>query len=112
MSINKMSILGEVQNKPSKKTFENGGEKMTLTLTTYEKGYTTREGKEVPSHTEYHSIVVTIPRYIKMLELYVDRGQRIYVEGKVRSRHYGEENAKQTVREVIAEYVEVIDWRE
>ncbi len=92
MSINRVTLLGNVCGHPQIKTFEDGGRVCNFTVATNERGYTTKEGKEIAPTVEYHHIVVNKPGLVTLVDRYVEKGDRIYVSGKIKSRLYGDSN--------------------
>lgn len=69
-----------------------------------------------PSVTENHGItqwhrVVTWGRQGQACAQYLKKGQAVYVEGTLRSRHYdGEDGLRRTVFEVHANHVSFLGW--
>lgn len=110
MSINKTTLLGHVCAKPRITTFEGGGKVANFSIATTERGYKLTDGREVPEHTEYHNIVVNRPRLADVIETYVGRGDKIYIEGKIRSRTYGDDKTgKHRIFEIIADTIELLE---
>ena len=48
MSVNKVILVGNVGKDPDVRHFENDGAVANFTLATTERGYTTRNGQEIP----------------------------------------------------------------
>lgn len=111
MAINKVILLGNVGKEVEVRNLDNGSKVATFSLATSEKGYTTQSGQTVPERTTWHNIVAW-KQLADVLEKYVQKGDKIYIEGKITNRSY--ENAqKQTVwiTEIVAEKIELLGGR-
>ena len=91
MSVNKVTLLGFVGKDPEVKTFDNGGKIANFNLATTERGFTTKDGKEIPEKTEWHMCSVG-GGLAKVVENYVHKGDRLYLEGKLATRSYKDAN--------------------
>ena len=79
-----------------------------FTLATTEKGYKTRDGKEVPDRTEWHQIVLW-RGLAEVAEKYVHKGDKLYIEGKIRTRSYdAQDGSKRYVTEIFADSMEML----
>lgn len=97
--INKVTLLGNVGGDPRSRTFDGGGEVANLTLATTKKGYTKRDGTQVPERTEWHNITAS-GSLAGVVRQYVHKGDRLYVEGELRTREYEKDGIKRYVTEV------------
>ena len=97
--INKVTLLGNVGGDPRSRTFDGGGEVANLTLATTKKGYTKRAGTQVPERTEWHNITAS-GSLAGVVRQYVHKGDRLYVEGELRTREYEKDGIKRYVTEV------------
>ena len=90
MSINKVILIGNVGNDPEVR--ENAGGKFaTFRLATTDKAFTKRDGTQIPERTEWHNIVAN-GGIVGVIEKYVTKGTKLYVEGKLRTRKYTDRN--------------------
>ena len=97
--INKVTLLGNVGGDPRSRTFDGGGEVANLTLATTKKGYTKRDGTQVPERTEWHNVTAS-GSLAGVVRQYVHKGDRLYVEGELRTREYEKDGVKRYVTEV------------
>lgn len=106
--MNKVFLKGNVGQDPKITTFQDGGKVAQFTLATTERGYTTRDGREIPDVTEWHNIVVKRNGLASVCEQYVKKGTPLLIEGKIQTRSY--ENAGQTryVTEIVVEEMELL----
>ena len=105
MSVNKCIFLGNVGKDPEVKTV--GDNKVaTFSMAMTDKGYTTRDGKEIPDRTEWVNIVAW-RGLASLCEGYVKKGSMLYVEGRLTTRSYEKEGTKFYVTEVVAENIQL-----
>ena len=107
--MNKVFLKGNVGKDPDITRFENGGMVAQFSLATTERGYTTRDGQEIPDQTEWHNIVVRRSGLAGVCEQYVKKGTPLLIVGKIKTRTY-EDNAGQTryVTEIHVDEMELL----
>lgn len=109
MSINKVTLLGNVCGDPKVYSFEDGNRVCNFDLATTEKGYTTKEGHTILDSTEFHHIVLKRPGLIGVAEKYLKKGSKLYCEGKIKSRTLGMEDGDIKTRyEIIVDSIELL----
>ena len=102
MSVNKATILGNLGNDPQIKTFDNGGKVAQFAVATTVRGFTTKDGRQVPERTEWHNIVVH-GKLAEVVEKYLFKGSKIYLEGELRTRNYtDQQNVTRYITEIHA----------
>ena len=108
MSVNKVILIGNVGQDPKITYYEGGNCVAQLSLATTEKGYTLQNGTQVPDRTEWHNIVLW-RGLAETAEKYVHKGDKLYIEGKIRTRSYDDQTgAKRYVTEVFADTMEML----
>lgn len=108
MSINKVTLLGNVGRDPEIKHLEGGNLCATFPLATTERSYRTKNGTEVPEKTEWHNIVAW-QSIAERIERQVRKGSLIYIEGKLRTRCWiDQNNGKHYVTEIFADQFEFL----
>lgn len=108
MSVNKVILMGNVGKDPDVKTFEKGGCVAQFPLATTKRGFKTRDGKEIPERTEWHNIVLS-NGLAKIAEQYVKKGDKLYIEGELRTRSYEDNNGvKHFITEVYGYDMEML----
>ena len=107
MSINKVILIGNVGNDPEVR--ENAGGKFaTFRLATTDKAFTKRDGTQIPERTEWHNIVAN-GGIVGVIEKYVTKGTKLYVEGKLRTRKYTDRNnVERLTTEVYLDNLELL----
>ena len=108
MSINKVILLGFVGQQPTIKTFDNGDKIASFSLATTERAFKTKDGQEIPEKTEWHNIIAN-KGLAKIVESYVQKGSKIYIEGKIKQRSWEKDGSKHYLTEIIAENIELLD---
>ena len=107
--MNKVFLKGNVGHTPKITDFDNGGKVAQFTLATTERGYTTRDGKEVAEQTEWHNIVVRKSGLAKVVEQYVQKGSPLLIVGRIQSRKYQDrEGNEKSVQEIVVEELELL----
>ena len=108
MSVNKVILMGYVGKDPEYKDFDNGGSVAQFTLATTDRAFKTENGTEVPERTEWHNIVLQ-NGLANIAKEYVKKGNKLYIEGKIRTRSYEDNNGvKRYVTEVYGYNMEML----
>jgi single-strand DNA-binding protein len=98
--VNKVILVGNVGKDPEVKYLEGGVAIAKFPLATSEV-YKNREGQRV-EQTEWHNIVLW-RGLAEIAEKYVHKGKQLYIEGRIRTRSYEENNVKKYFTEIVAE---------
>ena len=105
MSVNKVTLLGHTGKAPDFKEFDNGGV-ATFSLATTKRAFTTKDGRQIPERTEWHNIVLQ-NGLAKVANQYVKKGDKLYIEGELRTRSYDDaQGVKRYVTEIHADRIE------
>ncbi len=105
--INKVILIGNAGKEPDYKTLANGTPVAKLTIATTET-YRLKNG-ETQTTTDWHSVIVW-RNLATFASQYIHTGSLLYIEGKLRSRHYEDkDNVKRYITEVHAEQVILLD---
>ena len=83
--INKVILIGNLGKDPEIRTLESGAKVANFTLATSE-FYKDKEGKRV-EQTEWHNIVLW-RTLAETAEKWLKKGEKIYLEGKIRTRSW------------------------
>lgn len=107
MSVNKVILLGNVGKDPDVRHYDTGQSVATFPLATTERGYKLQNGTEVPERTDWHNIVAS-NRFAQVVDKYVHKGDKLYIEGKIRTRPYNDKNgAQRYVTEIYVDFLEM-----
>lgn len=107
-TMNKVMLIGNVGKEPEIKYIDKGLCVASLTLATTERGYTLQNGTEVPERTEWHNVVLW-RGLAEIVEKYVHKGDKLFIEGQIHTRTYDDRNGiKRYVTEIWAESLEML----
>lgn len=107
MSVNKAILLGNVGKEPDIRDV-NGVKVAQFTLATSEKGFTRKDGTQVPDKTEWHNIVCW-RGLAEIVEKYVQKGAKLYIDGKITTRSWDDQQGqKRYITEVVADNLEML----
>lgn len=111
MSLNKIQLIGNVGKDPDVRYLNTGVAVASFPLATTERGYTSANGTVVPERTEWHNIVIW-GKNAEIVEKYVRKGDKLYLEGKIRTRSYSDKNGIQRyIVEVFVDNMEMLTPR-
>lgn len=109
--MNKVMLIGNVGQDPVVRYYDADQAVAQVRLATTERGYTLQNGTTVPDHTDWHNLVF-YHKLAKIVEQYVHKGDKLYVEGRIRYRTYDDKQGKRVyVTEIVAENMEMLTPR-
>jgi len=90
-SVNKVILVGNVGKDPEIRSFQNGGRVASFSVATSEnwKDKATGEKKE---RTEWHRISVMNDNLVSVVENYVKKGAKVYIEGQLETRKWTDQS--------------------
>ena len=98
-TLNKVMLIGHLGDEVKIHRFEDGGCVGRFPLATNET-YMNKQTNERVSNTEWHNIVLR-NKAAEICEKYLSKGDKVYVEGKIRTRKWqGEDGADRYTTEV------------
>lgn len=107
--MNKVVLSGRVGQDPKITSFENGGKVAQFTLATTERGFTTKDGREIPDDTQWHNIVVRHSGLAGVCEQYVKKGTPLLIEGKIQTRKYEDSDGQaRYITEIVVKEMELL----
>ncbi|WP_375701348.1 single-stranded DNA-binding protein [Bartonella sp. AA81SXKL] len=99
--LNKVILIGHLGANPESKTMSSGIEVVNFRMATSE-SYTDKATNKRIDKTEWHSIVVFNPRLAKVALQYLNKGSKVYIEGRLQTRKWQDKNGvDRYVTEVI-----------
>ncbi len=111
MSVNKVILVGNVGRDPEVRYLDNHVCVANLPLATTERGYVAQNGTQVPDRTDWHNLVFW-RGLAETVEKYVHKGDKLYVEGSIRTRSYDDQNGvKRYVTEIFVDTMEMLTPR-
>jgi len=104
-SINKVILVGNVGNDPEIRSFNNGGRVANLSIATSE-SWRDKQSGEKREKTEWHRVAIFQEGLVGVVERYVKKGTKLYIEGKLQTRKWQDRdgNDKYTTEIVLQGY--------
>jgi single-strand DNA-binding protein len=110
--MNKVMLIGNVGTDPEVRYVDQGVAVARFRFATTEKGYTLQNGTQVPDRTDWHNILLW-RKLAEIVEKYVHKGDKLYVEGSIRNRSYDDQNGvKRYVTEIFVDSMEMLSSRQ
>ena len=106
--MHKVILIGNVGKDPEVKAFDNGGKIANFSVGSTERGFKTKDGKEIPEHTEWFNCVVKQSGLAGVVEQYVKKGNKVFVEGKLKTREYEKDGQKRYLTELVVNSMELL----
>jgi single-strand DNA-binding protein len=114
--VNKVILVGNLGKDPEIKSFANGGRVANFTIATSESWKDKMSG-ERKERTEWHNIKIDNDNLIRVVEQYLRKGSKVYVEGQLQTRKWQDRdgNDRYTTEVVVGRFkgeLELLDRRE
>lgn len=90
-SVNKVILVGYLGADPEIRRLNSGDQVANFRIATSE-SWRDRNTGEVHQRTEWHSIVIFNENLVKIAGEYLKKGTRIYIEGKLQTRKWQDQN--------------------
>ena len=106
--MNKVILMGNLGKAPETRTLESGIVMCRFPIATSEK-YKNRKTGEKTSHTEWHNVVLW-RGLAEVAEKYLNKGDKILIEGRIRSRSWEDKESGQMrfITEILADQMQMI----
>ena len=107
-SMNKVILIGNLGKAPETRTLESGVVMCRFPIATSET-YKNRKSGEKTSHTEWHNVVLW-RGLAEVAEKYLNKGDKILIEGRIRSRSWEDKESGQMrfITEILADQMQMI----
>jgi len=101
-SVNKVILLGNLGRDPDIRSMQSGSKMASFSLAT-SKRWKDRNTQEQKEKTSWHNIVVFGDGLVDIVEKYVKKGSKIYVEGELQTRKWQDQdgNDKYTTEVIL-----------
>ena len=108
--VNTVILLGNVGQQPESKTLPSGGQVANLSLATSE-SWNDKQSGQKQERTEWHRVVF-FNRLAEIVTEYVSKGSKIYVEGKLQTRKWQDNDGQDRyTTEIVASQMQMLDSR-
>jgi single-strand DNA-binding protein len=86
-SVNKVILIGNLGADPEIKSFQNGGKIANIRIATSENWKDKMSG-ERKERTEWHNVVINGDGLVGVVERFLKKGSKVYIEGQLRTRKW------------------------
>ena len=98
--LNKVTIIGNLGNDPEIKTMQSGDRVANLSIATSE-SWKDKSSGERKTVTQWHKVVIFNQPLVKLVENYVKKGSKLYLEGQLETRSWDQGGEKKYATEVV-----------
>ncbi|MDO5657076.1 MAG: single-stranded DNA-binding protein [Paracoccus sp. (in: a-proteobacteria)] len=92
-SVNKVILIGNLGRDPEIRTFQNGGKVANLRIATSE-NWKDRNTGERRERTEWHSVAIMSEGLVGVVERYLKKGSKVYIEGQLETRKWQDQSGQ------------------
>lgn len=107
--VNKVILVGNVGNDPEFKVMPNGNGVANVSIATSETWKDKNTGAQ-QEKTEWHRVVF-FNRLAEIVEQYVKKGSKLYLEGRLQTRSWEQDGVKRYTTEIVASEMQMLDSR-
>jgi single-strand DNA-binding protein len=100
MSVNKVTLLGNVGQDPKISATQDGREIANFSLATTESWKDKNTG-EKRDKTEWHKVVIFSQGLVGVVKNYVKKGSKLYIEGSLQTRMWEKDCVKHYTTEIV-----------
>ena len=110
-SVNKVILLGNLGRDPEIRSMQSGSKMASFSIAT-SKRWKDKNTQEQKEKTSWHNIVVFGDGLVNIVEQYVKKGSKIYVEGELQTRKWQDQdgNDKYTTEVILQGYNCNLTW--
>ena len=90
-SVNKVILVGNLGADPEIRSFQNGGRVANLRIATSET-WKDRNTGERQERTEWHTVAIFSEGLVGVVERYLRKGSKVYVEGQLQTRKWQDQS--------------------
>lgn len=100
-SVNKVILVGNLGRDPEVRTLNSGDKVANFSVATSET-WRDRTSGERRERTEWHRVVIFNDNLVKVVENYLRKGSKVYIEGALQTRKFQDQSgAERTMTEVV-----------
>ena len=107
--VNKVILVGNVGNDPEVRYMPNGNAVANVSVATSDSWKDKNTGDQ-QERTEWHRVVF-FNRLAEIVEQYVKKGTKLYLEGRLQTRSWEQDGAKRYSTEIVANEMQMLDSR-
>ncbi len=107
--VNKVILVGNLGNDPEVRYMPNGNAVANVSLATSDTWKDKNTGEQ-QEKTEWHRVVF-FNRLAEIVEQYVKKGSKLYIEGRLQTRSWEQDGVKRYTTEIVANEMQMLDSR-
>ena len=107
--VNKVILVGNVGNDPEVRYMPNGNAVANISVATSDT-WKDRNTGDQQDRTEWHRVVF-FNRLAEIVEQYVKKGSKLYLEGRLQTRSWEQDGIKRYSTEIVANEMQMLDSR-
>lgn len=107
--VNKVILVGNVGNDPEFRVMPNGNGVANVSLATSETWKDKNTGAQ-QEKTEWHRVIF-FNRLAEIVEQYVKKGSKLYIEGRLQTRSWEQDGVKRYTTEIVSNEMQMLDSR-
>ena len=107
--VNKVILVGNVGNDPEVRYMPNGNAVANISVATSDT-WKDRNTGDQQERTEWHRVVF-FNRLAEIVEQYVKKGSKLYLEGRLQTRSWEQDGVKRYSTEIVANEMQMLDSR-
>ena len=92
-SVNKVILVGNIGRDPEIKTMQNGGRVCNLSVATSDRWKDKNTGEQ-QEKTEWHRVVIFDDRLCDVVERFLSKGSKVYLEGALQTRKWTDQSGQ------------------
>jgi single-strand DNA-binding protein len=92
-SVNKVILVGNLGADPEVRSFQNGGKVANIRIATSE-NWKDRNSGERKERTEWHNVAVFSEGLVGVVERFLRKGSKVYIEGQLRTRKWQDQSGQ------------------
>jgi len=92
-SVNKVILVGNLGRDPEVRSMQNGGKVCNLSVATSERWKDKNSGEQ-QERTEWHRVVIFDDRLCDVVEKYLSKGSKVYLEGELSTRKWTDQSGQ------------------
>ncbi|WP_166256057.1 single-stranded DNA-binding protein [Marinobacter salicampi] len=100
-TVNQVTLIGNVGQDPEPRSTPNGTQIVNLNLAT-DDSYKDRQTGQMVPQTDWHRVVL-IGKVAEVAGQYVRKGQKLYVQGKLKTRKYQKDGIERFTTEIVVD---------
>jgi single-strand DNA-binding protein len=93
-SLNKVTLIGNLGKDPEIRTFQNGDRVASFSIATSE-NWKDKQTGEKKERTEWHRISILNQSLVGVVEKYVKKGTKLYLEGQLETRKWTDKDGQE-----------------